>query len=161
MRNRAERLAWIEDLFGEVAAGEAQALVARGIVVPSAWGLLCVAFPSVVEVMAAKNLKTLSFLSEEFCGVIDRGSSLAPVIDVCDGAEATVPKVLLMRGGEHELGLRYTGTPQVIDLDECPAEPGRDLAMPFPFVAAARLVTPHGSAALLDATATTERLLER
>lgn len=156
MRNREGRLSWIEDLFR---SEHAESEHPKGIVIASPGGLLCVAFSSVVEVTSAASLKALSFLPEAFCGVIDRGNSLAPVIDVCSSAATGHAKVLLMSEGIYELGLRYAGSPHVIDLDECSAERGLNVALPFPFAATATLATPYGSAALLDVTAVALRLL--
>lgn len=115
MRDREQRLRWIEKLIG---GGHQDAKKASALVVPTAAGGLAIPFESVVEVVAAARVQPLAFLPEEFCGVLHRGIDLVPVVDANGSGIEKAAHVVVAQGGGCLMGLRFAGTPSVVDLDE-------------------------------------------
>lgn len=175
MRDRQQRLQWIEGLIGgkdRVKKGP------RALVVPSAWGEVAVAFDAIAEIVPGTKVQPFAFLPSEFCGVVDRGTTLAPVIDLRERKDMP-PTALMVAANGCELGFLYTGTPRVADL-EAPANAegaagakaaARDAgsaadaagalpALPAVLAESGTLQTPEGPAHLLDPQATITRLLD-
>ncbi|WP_080799777.1 bifunctional autolysin [Arabiibacter massiliensis] len=116
MRDRDQRLRWIEKLIG---GSQQDAARANALVIPTVSGPMAIAFASIEEVVAADKVKPLAFLPREFCGVLHRGNELAPVVDAGGaGAEGDAAHVALVRGSGHLLGLRFSGMPYAVNLDE-------------------------------------------
>ena len=114
MRDREQRLRWIEKLIG----GARQTTERKNaLVVPSTEGDLTIAFEVIEELVAAKGVQHIAFLSDEYCGVLHRGNKLAPVIDI-GGNESELGHVVLVKSGDRLLGLMFRGTPYVVDLEE-------------------------------------------
>lgn len=181
MRDRQQRLQWIENLISGKPAGEMRR---RAIVIPTAWGDAAVAFDAISEIVPGTAVQPFAFLPPEFCAVANRDMSLAPVIDVRRRTDLP-SKVMIAHGCGCELGLMYTGTPRVVDMAENAANdaPGGDLAegaasdaaggdlagadaaalpaLPDVLVKSGLLQTPEGPAQLLDLEATIAHLLER
>lgn len=78
MRDRKQRLNWIENLIGtsyrEIERDNA-------LVIPTSSGDMAIAFSSIVEVVPASRVQPLALLPDEFCGVLHRGNDLVPVVD--------------------------------------------------------------------------------
>lgn len=123
MRDREQRLNWIEKLLGNThhAVDHSNALV-----IPTDGGNFAIAFSFIEEMVAASRMRPLAFLPDEFCGVLHHGNELAPIVDA-GGKENEPAHVVLVRVREHLLGLKFYGMPLVVDLDETkhvPFEPG-------------------------------------
>lgn len=114
MRDRDQRLRWIEKLIG---GSQQDVRRSNALVIPTASGTIALAFSSIEEVVAASTVKPMAFLPSEFCGVLHRGNELVPVIDV-GGAKDEAARVALVRGSGCLLGLRFYGAPYAVDLDE-------------------------------------------
>lgn len=114
MRDRDQRLRWIEKLIGGAQQGD---LKPSALVVPTDNGSLALAFSSIEELVAADGVKSIAFLPEEFCGVLHRDNELAPVADV-GGKVGEPAHVVLVRGADCLLGLKFRGAPYVVDLAE-------------------------------------------
>ena len=114
MRDRDQRLRWIEKLIGGTQQGTASQ---KALVIPATEDSLAIAFASIDELVASDDVKSIAFLADEYCGVLRRGNELAPVVDV-GGNEGEPGHVVLVRGGGCLLGLKFRGTPYVVDLDE-------------------------------------------
>lgn len=114
MRDREQRLRWIEKLIGAEHLGASRN---NALVIPTSAGNIAVAFSSLVEVQPADNVQPFAFLPDEFCGVVRHGSTLAPVIDT-GGTSGVAAHVVLAEGSGCLLGLRFRGAPFVVDLDE-------------------------------------------
>lgn len=115
MRDREQRLRWIEKLID---GGHQDARGASALVVPTVAGGVAVPFDAVVEVVAAARVQPLAFLPEEFCGVLHRGIDLVPVVDADGSGIGGAAHVVIVQGGGCLMGLRFAGTPSVVDLDE-------------------------------------------
>lgn len=114
MRDRSQRLHWIETLIGK---DRQEARRNNALVIPTDDGDMAIAFSSIVEVVAASRVQPLALLPEQFCGVLFRGNELAPIVDT--RAPDTGPgHVVLVEGEGCLLGLQFYGTPYVVDLDE-------------------------------------------
>ena len=114
MRDRSQRLHWVETLIGK---DRQEARRNNALVIPTDDGDMAIAFSSIVEVVAASRVQPLALLPEQFCGVLFRGNELAPIVDT--RAPDTGPgHVVLVEGEGCLLGLQFYGTPYVVDLDE-------------------------------------------
>ena len=146
MRNREERLTWVESLM---TTSNRQTLRRNAAVIPSDAGSMAIEFPYVLEVVFAERMEPFAFLPDEFCGVVARGSTLFPISD---------------RAARY--GLRFFGPPHVIDLDAAeqrrsgPLPAPKPDELPTPLVASKRIATPDGCALLLDIEAISDTLLE-
>lgn len=78
MRDRSQRLHWIETLIGK---DRQEARRNNALVIPTDDGDMAIAFSSIVEVVAASRVQPLALLPEQFCGVLFRGNELAPIVD--------------------------------------------------------------------------------
>ena len=78
MRDRSQRLHWIETLIGK---DRQEARRNNALVIPTDDGDMAIAFSSIVEVVAASRVQPLVLLPEQFCGVLFRGNELAPIVD--------------------------------------------------------------------------------
>ena len=109
MRDRSQRLHWIETLIGK---DRQEARRNNALVIPTDDGDMAIAFSSIVEVVAASRVQPLALLPEQFCGVLFRGNELAPIVDT--RAPDTGPgHVVLVEGEGCLLGLQFYGTPYV------------------------------------------------
>ena len=115
MRDREQRLRWIEKLIG---GGHRDMRRASALVIPTMSGEMAIPFESIVEVVTAGKVGPFAFLPPEFCGVLHHGSELVPVVDADEYVEGKAAHIVLVRGSEHLLGLRFSGAPSVVDLDE-------------------------------------------
>lgn len=113
MRDRDQRLQWIEQLIG----GQQDVRRASALVIPTMSGNMAIEFSAIEEVVDAGKVQPMAFLPPEFCGVLHRGNELAPIIDV-GGDQGKAAHVALVRGGGCLLGLKFSGVPSVIDLNE-------------------------------------------
>ena len=50
--------------------------------------------------------------------MLPRGYELVPVLDTMDAADEESSHIVIVRSGDNLLGLRFVGTPYVVDLDE-------------------------------------------
>lgn len=116
MRDRDQRLRWIESLIG---GNQLENSRRNALVIPTSIGNTAIEFSAIVEVLSAANVRPLAFLPGEFCGVIRHGSSLVPVIDT-GSTSGNAAHVVVVKGGGCLLGLRFLGTPFVVDLEETP-----------------------------------------
>ena len=78
MRDRSQRLHWIETLIGK---DRQEARRNNALVIPTDDGDMAIAFSSIVEVVAASRVQPLALLPEQFCGALFRGNELAPIVD--------------------------------------------------------------------------------
>lgn len=115
MRDREQRLRWIEKLIG---GGLPELHHSNALVIPTMSGNMAVAFDFIEEVVPAGKVRSLAFLPTEFCGVLPRGNELVPVVDTGLEVGKESSHVVIVRGGGCLLGLRFAGTPYVVDLDE-------------------------------------------
>lgn len=115
MRDREQRLRWIESL---ISGGQKDVRRASALVIPTMSGSFAIPFESIVEVVTAARVGSFAFLPPEFCGVLRHGNELVPVIDAGGDVEGKAVHIVLAQGSEHLLGLRFSGTPSVVDLDE-------------------------------------------
>lgn len=114
MRDRDQRLRWIEKLIGTAhQATDRQ----NALVIPTDGGNVGIAFPFIEEMVAADHISSLAFLPAEFCGVLHHGNELAPIIDA-GGKNGEPVHVVLLRSRNNLLGVRFRGMPYVVDLDE-------------------------------------------
>ena len=65
MRDRSQRLHWIEKLIGK---DRQEARRNNALVIPTDDGDMAIAFSSIVEVVAASRVQPLALLPEQFCG---------------------------------------------------------------------------------------------
>lgn len=114
MRDREQRLRWIEKLIGGV---QQDVRTPNALVVPTSNGSLALSFSSIEELVGANGVKSIAFLPDEFCGVLQHDNELAPVVDM-GGKDGEPAHVLLVRGADCLLGLRFCGTPYVVGLEE-------------------------------------------
>lgn len=114
MRDRDQRLRWIEKLIGGAQQGEPKK---NALVIPTNKGSLALAFSTIEELIGSDGVKSIAFLPDEFCGVVHHGNELAPVIDV-GGKDGDPDHVVLLRGADNLLGLKFRGTPYVVELGE-------------------------------------------
>ena len=114
MRDRDQRLRWIEKLIGAVRQAPDRS---NALVVPTRSGRVAIAFSHIEELVPAEGVKRIAFLPEEFCGVLHRGNELAPIVDV-GGTDDETAHIVLVRGVGCLLGLLFRGTPSVVDLTE-------------------------------------------
>ena len=114
MRDRDQRLHWIEKLIGASYQGEDRR---NALVIPTAIGDMAIEFPAIVEVLPGARVQPLAFLPEDFCGVVLHGNALVPVIDT-EGTTGAAAHVVLTEGAGCLIGLRFYGTPLVVDLNE-------------------------------------------
>lgn len=162
MRNREERLTWVESLM---TTSNRQTLRRNAAVIPSDAGSMAIEFPYVLEVVFAERMEPFAFLPDEFCGVVARGSTLFPIIDV-GGDRGRPSKIVLISDRAARYGLRFFGPPHVIDLDAAeqrrsgPLPAPKPDELPTPLVASKRIATPDGCALLLDIEAISDTLLE-
>ena len=96
MRDRSQRLHWIETLIGK---DRQEARRNNALVIPTDDGDMAIAFSSIVEVVAASRVQPLALVDTR-----------AP--DTGPG------HVVLVEGEGCLLGLQFYGTPYVVDLDE-------------------------------------------
>lgn len=146
MRNREQRLRWIEQLIGAKYQDDDRE---NALAFPTARGTMAVTFPSIVEVVPASQVQPFALLPKEFCGVLHRGTVLAPILDT-DGNEGTHGHVVLVEGAGCVFGLKFNGTPSVVDLEETPHAP---LAIEY------GPVFPSGVLPVLDIDAVAKALL--
>lgn len=114
MRDREQRLRWIEKLIGANYQGEDRR---NALVVPTAIGNVAIEFSDIVEVLSGARVQSIAFLPEDFCGVVLHGSILVPVVDTED-TTGPAAHVVLAEGAGCLIGLRFYGTPFVVDLNE-------------------------------------------
>ena len=81
MRDREQRLGWIERLIGASYHGPERN---NALVVPTPTGNLAVAFSSIVEVVPASRVQPLALLPDTYCGVLTQGNTIAPIIDASE-----------------------------------------------------------------------------
>ena len=152
MHERETRLAWIERLIGETRDFDEHR---RAIVVEAGFDDLAIPFESIAEVVPGSDMRSFPFLPPEYCGVIDLGTALVPVLDA--GGTGRNVHVALLSGNSLDLGLRFAGTPHVVVLDESNDGGLEDSSLPYPFIAQAASAegrTVH----LLDVSATVDAL---
>ena len=114
MRDREQRLRWIETLIG---GNRPETDRRNALVMPTPIGNIAVEFPSIVEVLSGAHVRPFAFLPEKYIGVVLHGSSLVPVLD-SNGELGEAAHVVIVEGGGCLLGLRFFGTPHVVDLNE-------------------------------------------
>lgn len=118
MRDREQRLGWIERLIGASYHGPERN---NALVVPTSTGNLAVAFSSIVEVVPASRVQPLALLPDTYCGVLTQGNTIAPIIDASEDGLAgcgAPGHVVLVEGSGCVFGLRFGGAPFVVDLNE-------------------------------------------
>ncbi len=116
MRDREQRLRWIEKLIGST---QTDTRKASALVIPTMSGDMAIAFESIVEVVAASKVRPMAFLPPEFCGVLHHDDGLVPVVEVAgDDDTYKAAHVALVQGRGCLLGLKFNGAPWVVDLDE-------------------------------------------
>lgn len=163
MRTSEKRLAWIEHL---VNATSVDSLQRPAVVIPSSFGDLAVAFPSVVEIVSGTDVQPFALMPNDYCGVVFADSQLVPVIDA-GSADSGPSSVLLTRGNDCLLGLLFAGVPRSVSLGEfedssnsVPSLSTHGTArLPRLFDAARKASTSDGSAWLLDIEDVTAKLL--
>ncbi len=114
MRDRKQRLNWIENLIG---TSYRETERDNALVIPTSSGDMAIAFASIVEVVPASRVQPLALLPDEFCGVLHRGNDLVPVVDT-GGRGASQGHVVLTEGRGCPIGFKFSGTPSVVNLDE-------------------------------------------
>lgn len=115
MSDREQRLRWIESL---ISGNQQTPHRSNALVVPTTNGSMAVAFASVEKVVAASEVRPFAFLPREFSGVLPWGYELVPVLDTENFTDEASAHVVIVRSENHLLGLRFVGTPYVVDLDE-------------------------------------------
>lgn len=115
MRDVEQRLQWIEELIG---GGQREAHRSNALVVPVANGNIAIVFSSIEEVVSSDKMKSLAFLPKEFSGVLSQGYELVPVLDVEACVSEPSSQIVIVRSNDCLLGLRFSGDPYVIDLNE-------------------------------------------
>lgn len=115
MRDREQRLRWIEKLISD---DRQELRRSNALVIPTANRAIAIAFASIEEVVSAGEIKPLAFLPREFIGVLPRGYELVPVLDTENSSVGESAHVVVVRSGDTLLGLRFVGTPSVVNLDE-------------------------------------------
>lgn len=115
MRDREQRLRWIEKL---ISGNEQDLRRSNALVIPTESGNMAIAFTSIEEVVPASEIRSLAFLPHEFSGVLPRGYELVPVLDTGGAADEESSYIVIVRSGDNLLGLRFVGTPYVMNLDE-------------------------------------------
>ena len=115
MRDREQRLRWIEKL---ISGNEQDLRRSNALVILTESGNMAIAFTSIEEVVPASEIRSLAFLPHEFSGVLPRGYELVPVLDTMDAADEESSHIVIVRSGDNLLGLRFVGTPYVVNLDE-------------------------------------------
>ena len=115
MRDREQRLRWIEKL---ISGNEQDLRRSNALVILTESGNMAIAFTSIEEVVPASEIRSLAFLPHEFSGVLPRGYELVPVLDTSGAADEESSYIVIVRSGDNLLGLRFVGTPYVVNLDE-------------------------------------------
>ena len=113
MRDRSQRLHWIETLIGK---DRQEARRNNALVIPTDDGDMAIAFSSIVEVVAASRVQPLPLARAVLRRAVPRQRA-GPIVDT--RAPDTGPgHVVLVEGEGCLLGLQFYGTPYVVDLDE-------------------------------------------
>ena len=115
MRDREQRLRWIEKL---ISGNEQDLRRSNALVILTESGNMAIAFTSIEEVVPASEIRSLAFLPHEFSGVLPRGVELVPVLATGGAADEESSYIVIVRSGDNLLGLRFVGTPYVVNLDE-------------------------------------------
>ena len=115
MRVRDQRLRWIEKL---ISGNQQDVHRSNALVIPSESGNMAIAFTSIEEVVSAGEMRSLAFLPPEFSGVLPRSYELVPVLDAETPGDGESSHIVIVRSGDNLLGLRFVGTPYVVNLDE-------------------------------------------
>ena len=126
MRDREQRLRWIEKL---ISGNEQDLRRSNALVILTESGNMAIAFTSIEEVVPASEIRSLAFLPHEFSGVLPRDENKAkdfvgklfkqaPVLDTGGAADEESSYIVIVRSGDNLLGLRFVGTPYVVNLDE-------------------------------------------
>lgn len=115
MRNREERLSWIEHLV----EGTASTVQARhnAVIIPTNEGDIAVDFSFVASIVSGLRKEPMALLPPEYCGVIADGMALYPLVEArgqADGPE----KALLLHHQDYDFGLLFCGQASVVDLDK-------------------------------------------
>ncbi|HIW75449.1 MULTISPECIES: hypothetical protein [Gordonibacter] len=159
MRDNERRLAWIESLIGA-----RPNLVPRSnvVTVSSDHGPLALPFAFIEEIVPGSSLRPFAFLPAWFCGTVARGVDLYPVLNL-GGAPQARTSIALVSHDERACGFRFSGAPQVVDLDTVGAVTNLaegEIPLPFPLSASKRFEGPAGPTLLLDVPATLRALCE-